>query len=150
MSIAWRTNSGPLSERRYAAIQRQIAHPPVWLPAHVAGELCRRRRSVERERRRVPAVPVLPIGSRDVPGSAPIWTYNFQNNAYSNPLGLRIGQVIRSGKTVFNGFVEPQYSVAWRAGARTARLADLRRLQHAVPSVTRHSVAPPGHGSRAT
>jgi hypothetical protein len=46
--------------------------------------------------------------------SAPIWAYNFQNNAYSIPLGLGIGQVIKSGKTVFNVFVEPQYSVAWR------------------------------------
>lgn len=44
--------------------------------------------------------------------SAPIWVYNFENDAYSIPLGLGVGQVIPKGKTVFNLFVEPQYSVA--------------------------------------
>jgi len=46
--------------------------------------------------------------------SAPIWVYNFENDAYSIPLGLGIGQVIKRGKTVFNLFVEPQASVAYR------------------------------------
>ena len=46
--------------------------------------------------------------------SAPIWVYNFDNDAYSIPLGLGIGQVIKRGKTVFNLFVEPQASVAYR------------------------------------
>jgi hypothetical protein len=44
--------------------------------------------------------------------NAPIWVYNFENDTYSVPLGLGIGQVIPMGKTVFNIFVEPQYSVA--------------------------------------
>ncbi len=44
--------------------------------------------------------------------SAPIWVYNFENDAYSVPLGLGIGKVIKRGKTVYNFFVEPQYSVA--------------------------------------
>ena len=43
---------------------------------------------------------------------APIWVYNFENDAYSVPLGLGIGKVIKRGKTVYNFFVEPQYSVA--------------------------------------
>ncbi|MEJ2240231.1 MAG: hypothetical protein P8X82_18225 [Gemmatimonadales bacterium] len=46
--------------------------------------------------------------------SAPIWTYNFENDDYSVPLGLGIGKVITSGKTVYNFFAEPQYSVADR------------------------------------
>jgi len=46
--------------------------------------------------------------------SAPIWVYNFENDSYSVPLGLGIGQVIPKGKTVFNVFVEPQVSVADR------------------------------------
>jgi hypothetical protein len=46
--------------------------------------------------------------------SAPIWVYNFENDAYNIPLGLGIGQVIKRGKTVFNIFVEPQVSVAYR------------------------------------
>ena len=46
--------------------------------------------------------------------SAPIWVYNFDNDAYSIPLGLGIGQVIKRGKTVFNVFIEPEASVAYR------------------------------------
>lgn len=44
--------------------------------------------------------------------SAPIWAYNFENDSYSVPIGLGIGQVIPRGKTVFNVFIEPQISVA--------------------------------------
>ncbi len=44
--------------------------------------------------------------------AAPIWVYNFENDAYSVPLGLGIGKVIKRGKTVYNFFIEPQYSVA--------------------------------------
>lgn len=44
--------------------------------------------------------------------SAPIWVKNFQNDSYSVPLGLGVGQVIKQGKTVYNFFVEPQGSVA--------------------------------------
>ena len=46
--------------------------------------------------------------------SAPIWVYNFENDDYSIPLGLGIGQVIKKNKTVFNVFIEPQISVADR------------------------------------
>lgn len=50
--------------------------------------------------------------------SAPIWVYNFDNDAYSIPIGLGIGQVIPKGKTVFNLFIEPQYSVVWRGAGQ--------------------------------
>ena len=43
--------------------------------------------------------------------AAPIWVYNFENDGYSVPIGLGIGQVIKKGNTVFNVFVEPQVSV---------------------------------------
>ncbi len=43
--------------------------------------------------------------------AAPIWVYNFESDNYSVPLGLGIGQVVKKGKTVFNFFVEPQFSV---------------------------------------
>jgi len=46
--------------------------------------------------------------------STPIWSYNFQNDAYSIPIGLGIGQVVRRGHTVLNFFLEPQVSVASR------------------------------------
>jgi hypothetical protein len=44
--------------------------------------------------------------------AAPIWVYNLENDDYSVPLGIGIGQVIKKGKTVYNFFVEPQFSVA--------------------------------------
>ena len=46
--------------------------------------------------------------------AAPIWLYNLENDDYSVPLGIGIGQVIKQGKTVYNVFVEPQVSVADR------------------------------------
>jgi hypothetical protein len=44
--------------------------------------------------------------------STGIWVYNFETNDYSLPLGIGIGQVIPKGKTVYNIFIEPQWSVA--------------------------------------
>ncbi|MGK7246237.1 hypothetical protein ACSPAH_13760 [Buttiauxella agrestis] len=44
--------------------------------------------------------------------AAPIWNYNFQNDSYGVPLGVGIGQVIKQKKTVYNFFVEPQFSAA--------------------------------------
>lgn len=46
--------------------------------------------------------------------AAPIWVYNLENDNYSVPLGIGIGQVFKEGNTVFNLFVEPQFSVANR------------------------------------
>ena len=43
--------------------------------------------------------------------SVGIWYYNFENDNYSIPIGLGIGQVFKSGKTVYNIYIEPQYSV---------------------------------------
>ncbi len=51
-------------------------------------------------------------------GAAPIWTYNFRNENYSVPLGLRLGKVIKRDKTIFNLFVEPQWSVADRGAGQ--------------------------------
>ncbi|SKA71993.1 hypothetical protein [Desulfobaculum bizertense] len=42
--------------------------------------------------------------------AAPIWSYNIENDNYNVPLGVGIGQVIKRGKTVFNFFIEPQFS----------------------------------------
>ncbi len=43
--------------------------------------------------------------------AAPIWVYNIDNDDYSVPLGVGIGHVIKKGKTVYNVFIEPQFSV---------------------------------------
>ena len=44
--------------------------------------------------------------------STGIWVYNFDSDTYSLPIGIGIGQVIPKGKTVYNIFVEPQWSIA--------------------------------------
>jgi hypothetical protein len=44
--------------------------------------------------------------------SSAVTAYNFENDSYSVPVGLGIGQVIPTKKAVFNVFVEPQVSVA--------------------------------------
>jgi len=51
------------------------------------------------------------LGDGYYTGGAPIWSYNFENDNYSIPLGLRLGKVTKRGNTVYNFFVEPQYSV---------------------------------------
>jgi hypothetical protein len=42
---------------------------------------------------------------------APIWAFDLENDSYSTPLALGIGQVVKTGNTVFNLSIEPQYSV---------------------------------------
>lgn len=44
--------------------------------------------------------------------AAPIWSYNFENDSYSVPVGVGVGKVMKKGKTVYNMFVESQFSVA--------------------------------------
>ena len=42
---------------------------------------------------------------------APVWLFDFKNETYHMPLALGIGKVVKTGNTVFNLFIEPQYSV---------------------------------------
>ena len=46
--------------------------------------------------------------------STGIWAYNLDNDNYSIPLGIGIGKVFKKEKTVYNLFLEPQFSVADR------------------------------------
>jgi len=41
-----------------------------------------------------------------------IWTYDFETDFYTVPLGFGIGKVFKRDKTVYNAFIEPQWSVA--------------------------------------
>lgn len=43
--------------------------------------------------------------------STGIWSFNLKNGDYSVPLGLGVGKVMKVGKTVFNLFAEPQFTV---------------------------------------
>jgi len=42
---------------------------------------------------------------------APVWVYDFESDSYSVPFGLGIGQVIKNNRTVYNIFVEPQWTI---------------------------------------
>ncbi|MEN8133337.1 MAG: hypothetical protein ABFS45_24830 [Pseudomonadota bacterium] len=44
--------------------------------------------------------------------AAPIWVYNLENDNYSVPIGVGYGKVFKRDKTVYNLFVEPQFSLA--------------------------------------
>ena len=42
--------------------------------------------------------------------SAPIWFWNIQSGEYHIPFSIGIGKVVKVGRTIFNIFIEPQYS----------------------------------------
>lgn len=42
---------------------------------------------------------------------APIWAFDLETGNYHVPLALGVGKVLKVGGTVFNFFIEPQYSV---------------------------------------
>jgi hypothetical protein len=44
--------------------------------------------------------------------SSAVMVYDFDNDTYTVPLGLGIGQVVPTEKVVFNMFIEPQVSIA--------------------------------------
>lgn len=52
------------------------------------------------------------LGGGNYLRAAPIWAFNLESDDYSMPIGIGIGRVMHRGKTVFNLFIEPQYSVA--------------------------------------
>jgi hypothetical protein len=43
--------------------------------------------------------------------AAPLWLFNLEDDSYSVPLGFGIGKVVKAGHTVFNIFIEPQFTV---------------------------------------
>ena len=42
---------------------------------------------------------------------APIWVFDLESDTYHVPVGLGVGKVIKSEKTVYNFFFEPQFTV---------------------------------------
>lgn len=43
--------------------------------------------------------------------SGPTWVFDFENEQYSVPFALGIGKVVKVDHTIFNLFIEPQYSI---------------------------------------
>jgi len=44
--------------------------------------------------------------------STGVWAFDLENDRYSIPVGLGVGQVFKKGSSVYNLFLEPQYSVS--------------------------------------
>ena len=42
---------------------------------------------------------------------APTWVFNLETNDYHVPIGLGVGKVMISGSTVYNFFIEPQFTI---------------------------------------
>ncbi|MEJ2594455.1 MAG: hypothetical protein P8100_04870 [bacterium] len=42
---------------------------------------------------------------------APLWLFDFENDAYNIPIGLGIGKVVKVNRVVFNIFIEPQFTM---------------------------------------
>ena len=49
---------------------------------------------------------------------APIWVFNLETGDYHVPLGLGVGKVKTQGNTVFNFFIEPQFTILDRGPAQ--------------------------------
>lgn len=43
--------------------------------------------------------------------AAPIWAFDLENDTYNVPFGFGIGKVTKIGRTVFNIFIEPQFTI---------------------------------------
>jgi len=43
--------------------------------------------------------------------TAPIWVFNLERDTYNIPFGFGIGKVVKQGDTVFNIFIEPQFTI---------------------------------------
>ena len=59
----------------------------------------------------------LQFGKGVYGGMAPLWFFDLESGHYSMPLGWRLGKVVKAGSTVFNVFLEPQFTMLhWGAG----------------------------------
>ena len=51
------------------------------------------------------------LGKGNYLRGAPIWVFDLEDDNYHVPIGLGFGKVIASGSTVYNFFIEPQFTV---------------------------------------
>jgi hypothetical protein len=54
---------------------------------------------------------ILQLGKGTYLRSAPIWTFDLENDVWNVPLGVGIGKVTKVNRTVFNIFIEPQWTI---------------------------------------
>jgi hypothetical protein len=53
----------------------------------------------------------LQLGNGLCARSTGIWAFDLERGDYSVPIGLGLGKVVKAGNTVFNVFLEPQFTV---------------------------------------
>ncbi|WP_420996885.1 hypothetical protein ACKI2N_028610 [Cupriavidus sp. 30B13] len=94
-------------------------------PARLLGALVQWQHSFagQSDRPTVQSLTFQPFGIFNFPGgwyarSTGVWTFNLRSNDYYIPLGLGAGKVWKEGKTIFNAFIEPQYSVAHKGAGQ--------------------------------
>ena len=51
------------------------------------------------------------LGKGTYMGTSPLWVFNIEDSTYNVPLGIRLGKVVKAGNTVFNMFIEPQFTI---------------------------------------
>ena len=51
------------------------------------------------------------LGGGNYLRGAPIWVFDIENDTYHVPIGLGFGKVFKQGGTVFNTFIEPQFTI---------------------------------------
>ena len=54
---------------------------------------------------------MIQLGEGTYLRSAPIWAFDFEHDTYNVPFGIGIGKVARVNRTVFNLFIEPQWTI---------------------------------------
>ncbi|MEX1310955.1 MAG: hypothetical protein AB1Z65_11090 [Candidatus Sulfomarinibacteraceae bacterium] len=54
---------------------------------------------------------MIQVGKGTYLRSAALWVFDLENDAYSIPLGFGIGKIVKKDRTVFNMFVEPQFTI---------------------------------------
>lgn len=54
---------------------------------------------------------MIQLGKGTYLRSAPLWVFDLENDTYNIPVGIGIGKVVKNGSTVFNMFIEPQFTV---------------------------------------
>jgi len=54
---------------------------------------------------------MIQLGKGTYLRSAPLWIFDIENDTYNVPLGFGIGKVVKKDRTVFNMFIEPQFTI---------------------------------------
>jgi hypothetical protein len=54
---------------------------------------------------------IMQLGKGSYLRSTGLWNFNLENDSYNIPLGIGAGQVVKTGKTVLNIFLEPQFTL---------------------------------------